>query len=210
MYVQHIFSLPLEALAAANLKGVKHVSSFDSVMASCRNRMVSCWASWFWILFTTISKHIVIQPVVLCPGSDFYQMMDAYHVHLRKASSRHVLQVVRLCCFESIGTRPKDALKHCRMAPIVNVGQECHPCGCSATGGWASLMPRRPHLFWLLDVIMVARCISVTGNHHPVAPPGATPFQMASVASSSLFVVRLKARQGWTFPYDEDGCATKV
>ncbi|CAJ1350670.1 unnamed protein product, partial [Effrenium voratum] len=30
------------------------------------------------------------------------------------------------------------------------------------------------------------------GNHHPVAPPGATPFQMASVASSSLFVVRLK------------------
>ena len=30
------------------------------------------------------------------------------------------------------------------------------------------------------------------GNHHPVAPPGATPFQMATIASSSLFVVRLK------------------
>jgi len=30
------------------------------------------------------------------------------------------------------------------------------------------------------------------GNHHPVAPVGATPFQMAPVASSSLFVVRLK------------------
>lgn len=30
------------------------------------------------------------------------------------------------------------------------------------------------------------------GNHHPVAPEGATPFQMASVAASSIFVVRLK------------------
>ena len=32
------------------------------------------------------------------------------------------------------------------------------------------------------------------GNHHPVAPEGATPFQMASVAANSIFVVRLKAR----------------
>mmetsp|Transcript_19603 Transcript_19603/g.45588 ORF Transcript_19603/g.45588 Transcript_19603/m.45588 type:complete len:357 (+) Transcript_19603:65-1135(+) len=30
------------------------------------------------------------------------------------------------------------------------------------------------------------------GNHHPVAPPLATPYQMASHAASSLFIVRMK------------------
>ena len=33
------------------------------------------------------------------------------------------------------------------------------------------------------------------GNHHPVAPPGATPYQMASHSSSSLFIVRMKVQQ---------------
>ncbi|CAE7200277.1 echA12, partial [Symbiodinium sp. CCMP2456] len=30
------------------------------------------------------------------------------------------------------------------------------------------------------------------GNHHPVAPPGATPYQMASHSVGSLFIVRMK------------------
>ena len=53
------------------------------------------------------------------------------------------------------------------------------------------------------------------GNHHPVAPPGATPFQMASVASSSLFVVRLKAggslggRGRWNQGGGVRGCGSK-
>jgi len=82
------------------------------------------------------SKHTfnMLDPV-LC--SDFYMMMDAYHMHLRKASSRNAIPVA------------------------------------------AVLQGAGPHL-----------CPG--GNHHPVAPPGATPFQMAAVATNSLFVVRLK------------------
>ncbi|CAK9050683.1 unnamed protein product [Durusdinium trenchii] len=82
------------------------------------------------------SKHTfnMLDPV-LC--TDFMMMMDAYHMHLTRSTSR----------------------SHTPLAAV--------------------LQGAGPHL-----------CPG--GNHHPVAPAGATPFQMASVAANSLFALRMK------------------